>query len=327
MPGRVHGLVSVVIPAFDAERWIGAAIESALAQTHPDVEVIVVDNGSTDGTVDVVGRMPGVRLVRCAIRGPSAARNAGLDAARGEFVQFLDADDLLAPDKVERQLAALRATGADIAWGPFTRFDDGRHANPFAEGRLVRPRLDASDLAASLIRSDGFVHLAAALFRRGPAVDGVRFDESCHVVEDVRYLIALALGGARFVQVDGPPGFALREHDGPARASRVDGASFWASCVENAELVRRDGAHGDSLTAARVNAIVGVLLGATEAFHAARDPRLAAVLERLAQLDPRFSRRLRLPHRAVAPLLGYVNTLSLARAARRARDLVLGRAR
>jgi glycosyltransferase involved in cell wall biosynthesis len=327
MPGRVPGLASIVVPAFNAERWLAAALDSALAQTYPSVEVIVVDNGSTDGTADVARRAPGVLLTRCVRRGPAAARNAGLDAARGEFVQFLDADDLLAPRKVERHVRALRESGADVVWGVFARFLEGTHADPFAGARVVEPNLDPGAAAGSLIRPDGFLHLAAALFRRGPVVEAARFDETCRVVEDVRYLLGLAFAGARFQYADGPPGFALREHDTPSRASRVDVATFWTACAENAELVRRRGEESGTLTPSRIDAIAAAWLSAAEALHAASDPRLADVLERLERLDPRYLRRLRLPHRAVAPLLGYEATFTLAGAARRARDAVLWRAR
>lgn len=99
-------LVSILIPCHNAERWIGAAIESALAQTWPAIEVIVVDDGSSDGSARVIEAFgERVRFERGANRGGNAARNRLLQLARGEWVQYLDADDYLEPEKIAAQFA------------------------------------------------------------------------------------------------------------------------------------------------------------------------------------------------------------------------------
>lgn len=102
-------LVSILIPAYNAERWINDTLQSAVGQTWPRKEIIVVDDGSTDRTAETVLRFApsGVRLVSTPNRGAAAARNHALELSRGEYIQWLDADDLLAPDKIERQLGAL----------------------------------------------------------------------------------------------------------------------------------------------------------------------------------------------------------------------------
>jgi glycosyltransferase involved in cell wall biosynthesis len=101
-------LVSVIVPVYNGERYLAAALESALGQTYQPVEVIVVDDGSTDATPDVARRYP-VRYVRQANQGTGAARNAGLAEARGSLLGHLDADDLWEPDKTRLQVAALAA--------------------------------------------------------------------------------------------------------------------------------------------------------------------------------------------------------------------------
>lgn len=98
-----------MIPAYNAERTVAEAMQSALGQTWPRKEIIVVDDGSTDRTAEIVDRFaPQVRLVSSANRGISAAVNLAIQHSRGDYIQELDADDLLAPDKIERQLSALR---------------------------------------------------------------------------------------------------------------------------------------------------------------------------------------------------------------------------
>jgi glycosyltransferase involved in cell wall biosynthesis len=104
-----HGLVSVVIPVLDGERWLEEAIASVLAQTYAQTEVIAVDDGSRDRSCAVVRLHPRVRLLERAHGGVSAARNSGIRESRGEFVAFIDQDDRWRPDKLERQVAALRA--------------------------------------------------------------------------------------------------------------------------------------------------------------------------------------------------------------------------
>lgn len=100
--------VSVVIPVYNGERYLAEAIESVLAQTSPVTEIIVVDDGSTDGSAAVAERFcPAVRLVSGSHAGAGAARNRGVAESNGTLIAFLDADDVWPPDKLERQLAAL----------------------------------------------------------------------------------------------------------------------------------------------------------------------------------------------------------------------------
>lgn len=105
----VTAKVSIIMPAWNAARFISEAIESVLAQTYENWELIIVDDGSTDGTVDAIGgtRDPRIRLIEQHNAGASAARNSGLAAATADYVFFLDADDRLRPDALARAVAAL----------------------------------------------------------------------------------------------------------------------------------------------------------------------------------------------------------------------------
>jgi glycosyltransferase involved in cell wall biosynthesis len=109
-------LVSIVIPCFNDAQFLGEAIESALAQTYPEVEVIVVDDGSTDGSGDVArGFGDRVKVCRKENGGLSSARNRGVAAARGTYITFLDSDDVLMPDFVARTAPLLDADPT-IGW-------------------------------------------------------------------------------------------------------------------------------------------------------------------------------------------------------------------
>src|SRR6476660_3095578 len=116
-PATRPGLVSVVVPCYNAERFLAETLQSAFIQTYPEIEVIVLDDGSTDGTADLI-RSYGDR-VRAEFgpnRGASAARNRGTALALGEFIQYLDCDDLLTPDALERRVDVLKKSGADVAY-------------------------------------------------------------------------------------------------------------------------------------------------------------------------------------------------------------------
>lgn len=121
-------MVSVIVPAYNAAPWLADCLDSALGQSWPALEVIVVDDGSTDGTLAVARSRANDRLkvIVSPQRGASAARNRGVAAARGDFLQFLDADDLLGREKVERQLARLAHEPANrLATCGLVHFRDG----------------------------------------------------------------------------------------------------------------------------------------------------------------------------------------------------------
>ena len=141
--------VSIVTPAFDAAGYLPATIDSVLAQSYRDWEMLVVDDCSRDATPQVVSeyaaRDPRIRLIRQARNGgPARARQAAVEAARGRYIAFLDSDDRWLPQKLERQLEFMRASGAALSHTAFRRVtaDGGR------VGRLigVPPRLTHAQL-------------------------------------------------------------------------------------------------------------------------------------------------------------------------------------
>src|SRR5205814_6631728 len=119
-------LVSVIIPAFNAQQFIAAAIQSVIHQTLQHFEVIIVNDGSTDSTASIVASFcendPRIRLITQPNGKLPKARNTGLDAASGEFVAFLDADDIWQPTKLEKQLQIWRQTKADVVFSDAFHF-------------------------------------------------------------------------------------------------------------------------------------------------------------------------------------------------------------
>lgn len=145
----IEGLVSVVIPAYNRAHILPEAVDSALAQTYPQIEIIISDDGSTDDTrawvQGLMERIPDrVLYVRNDNAGPGPAREAGRQLARGEFIQYLDSDDLLLPRKFELQVAALRARPeCGVAYGHtrLATMDGQVLADPFKWTGKERSRL------------------------------------------------------------------------------------------------------------------------------------------------------------------------------------------
>jgi glycosyltransferase involved in cell wall biosynthesis len=155
-------VVSVVIPVRDGARYLGPAIESVLAQDGVDVDVVVVDDGSTDASAAVArAYAPEVRLLDSDGAGPAAARNAGVRAARGTHVAFLDADDLMAARSLASRLAAgSAASPPDLVWGRLRCF--------------VSPELSAGEAARIVCPGEPLpARVAGGLLLRRPTFDAV----------------------------------------------------------------------------------------------------------------------------------------------------------
>ncbi|MDB4265244.1 glycosyltransferase [bacterium] len=134
--------VSILIPCYNAERWITKCVESALAQTHPDKEVIVVDDGSTDESIVRLSEFGDrITLIEGPNRGGNFARNSLLEAASKDWLQFLDADDCLLPDKIEKQLA-VASNESDLVYGPLTILQH--------DGDSITETVDAPDLTKDI---------------------------------------------------------------------------------------------------------------------------------------------------------------------------------
>lgn len=172
-------LISILIPCFNAERWIGQAIESAIAQTYSACEVIVVDDGSSDGSLEII-RSYGdrIRYETGPHRGGNHARNRLLECARGEWLQYLDADDYLMPWKISRQVAFLssRHPDADVVYGPVTMEYWSESGAELIERPIPEPHDEWILLARWLLPQTG-----APLWRKSALLDvgGWKVDQPC----------------------------------------------------------------------------------------------------------------------------------------------------
>lgn len=180
--------VSVVIPCYGQAHFLGEAIESVLAQSHPHREIVVVDDGSPDPTAEVAARYPGVRCVRQSNQGLSAARNAGFGASTGEYVVFLDADDRLLPN-------ALAAGLRRFETHPECAFVAGRYQSIAADGSPLEDTHEAlveEDHYRRLLRRNYIVVPAAVLYRRRVLEQVGGFDPSVNAAADYDLYLRIA---------------------------------------------------------------------------------------------------------------------------------------
>ena len=208
-------LVSVLIPAFNAEPWIAQCLESALGQTYPNLEIIVADDGSTDGTTEAVQRFhPSVRLIRAEHKGSNAARNLLLRSATGEWIQYLDADDYLLRHKIAAQMeAALGPASPDVVCSPVILREESTGAE--------RPLLfeQPGDIVMQFLQW-GVLNTTGFLYRKQVLVEAGGWNEQQPACQEHELLLRIIKRSAKVASLS-EPGSVYRLH-GTASVSRKD---------------------------------------------------------------------------------------------------------
>ena len=193
----VKPLVSVIIPCYRQARYLPEAIDSALGQTHQPIQVVVVNDGSPDDTREVCRRYAGrIVYVEQPNQGRSAARNAGVAASAGQWLQFLDADDLLAPRKIEWQLQDLQQQQARIGYCCTVYFREG----PFTQPNTCQYVGQITDMTAGLasLWLGTPLPIHCVLMRRDVFDANGGFPRGVEIDEDRSFFLTIALTGENF---------------------------------------------------------------------------------------------------------------------------------
>ncbi len=193
-------LVSVVIPAFEAERYIGEALESVRAQTYSPVETIVIDDGSADRTAEVAAGFDGVTVIVERNRGPSAARNRGFVASGGELIAFHDSDDVMTPDKLAVQAGHMLdnpSVGCTLAEQELL-VEEGAELPFWAEGSKVPTVMPARPARAD---DEPDVHTMTMVLRREAFERVGGFDETMRTAEDIDWLLRAREAGVEIARL------------------------------------------------------------------------------------------------------------------------------
>jgi glycosyltransferase involved in cell wall biosynthesis len=211
----VSPFFSVVVPVYNRADDLRHALASVLAQTEQDFEIVVADDGSKDDPKAVIDRIadPRIRYVRQENRGGGAARNLGIDNARGTFIAFLDSDDIFLPNHLTTMRRLLEGTANIVGYARMI-VDRGDGKEILKPPRAIRAN---EDMATYLLCDRGFVPtittvVPAALAR------AVRYHENLREAEDTDFAVRLSLAGCRFVMAE-TPGAVWKDHYDPNRQS------------------------------------------------------------------------------------------------------------
>lgn len=215
--GDSHGLVSVVLPLYNVSEYVGDAIESISLQTYKDIEVVLVDDGSEDGSLDVAMEaicscgLKNYRAIQQENAGVSAARNRGAEAALGDWLIFLDPDDVLAPKTIESLVRGSVSRGVTVAISNFTLIDNTAipYDCPFEKPLTFLSKEEA--LKSHLLRNRNMA--APAILVSSDLAAEVPFSEGCRYGEDVMWVWEL-LANSNGVGYLEAPGYGYRLRPG-----------------------------------------------------------------------------------------------------------------
>lgn len=228
-------LISVVVPTYNRSRLLREAVDSVRGQTYEEWELVVVDDGSTDDTAAVLAGLddPRLRVVRLDHTGNAAGvRNAGLAAARGDYVAFLDDDDLWMRPKLAIQLAGLQQSGCRWGYSAFDRIDE--HGRILIDPRVVPWRPHRGWILEQLLRIEAIVPLPTVMAERSLLEEAGGFDETFWFCEDYELWFRLAARAA--VHVEETRLARVRVH---ARNQQADRAGVHATWVRVYALTAR----------------------------------------------------------------------------------------
>lgn len=228
--------LSVIIPNYNRETLVGETISDLLSQTLPPQEIIVVDDGSTDKSVEVIRTFgKRIRLIQQANQGPGAARNAGLRVATGEFIQFQDSDDLYSLNKLEVQATLLEQSGADIAFSPWAKVGfEGRCVS--FENQVLQQKMPPQDLSLACWWLRGWSTIFQSLLFRRSFLDRVGFYRTDMILGEDGELFFRALTSSPKVVFSAKALTLYRLHstnkltqdEGASQARRV---TDWSRCL------------------------------------------------------------------------------------------------
>lgn len=209
-------LVSIIIPCYNAERWLSEAILSCVQQTYRPLEIIVIDDGSTDGSLDIIKSYDRVLTWETGPnRGGNAARNRGFALSKGEYIQYLDADDYLLPEKLARDVDAINVLKTDFVYSDFWVQEHKSSSDGANQCRYVVTGAK-EDLIEAILSDWGFPN-ASPLFHRKIVEDSDGWDEHLYAVQERDFYMTLLLQGGSGSYYTGAA-FVYRRH-GPVTVS------------------------------------------------------------------------------------------------------------
>jgi glycosyltransferase involved in cell wall biosynthesis len=304
-------LVTVVIPCYNCGRFLAETLASVFCQTLQDFEIIAIDDGSTDDTAMVLRSFSSkIRAEFSPNRGASATRNRGTELARGEFIQYLDADDLLRPDALERRVNALISSDADVAYSDWQRLKEQDNGS-FELGSVVARHIEDIHTDPQIALFTKFWAPPAALLYRRRVVEAIgAWNESLPIIQDARFLLDAALVGGQFVYVPGV-GADYRVHRSNS-LSRRNPVGFVGDVFRNACQVEAIWKNNGGITTERRAALEQAYGQAARFFFEHERPTFYTVLAKIHELNPNYLPSSPIALRQLSRWLGYERAEAIA---------------
>lgn len=306
-------IVSIIIPCFNSEAYLLETLQSVYSQSYSDWELILVNDGSTDGTRDIIehhAKQDGrTRACHISNQGVSLARNHGIQVASGTYFQFLDHDDLLPPDSLQNKVSVMDQNGADVAYGDYQRLLPAE-AGDFAAGDIVRRDLRefSEDLETAVIQ--GFWLPPAGLLYRRELVEKIGgFDPAYPIVQDHIFMFEAARRSQHWVKAAGVVAF-YREHG--RSLSKKDASAFYDELQISARDIDLLWQSEGEVNRVRSMALLKKYFRAATFFYERDRDKFNQIWKYIRHHDPKFVPPSTLPLRLASRLLGYPRAEAVA---------------
>jgi glycosyltransferase involved in cell wall biosynthesis len=300
--------VSIIIPAYNAATTLPATINSALQQLSDeyDTEIIIVNDGSIDNTAEILGSFKD----QCAIitttnQGVSTARSTGLKRAKGNYIQYLDSDDLLMPGKIKQQLNALENAKADIAYGDWQKFTETSGQIEITE---TITRQIKGDPAIDIF-TDFWCPPAALLYSR-KIVDKLSWSQNLPIIQDARYLLDATFAGGKIVYTPGIQAqYRIQQNNS---LSQRDSLAFVKDCFINAKEIYALWEDDIETDTAKKEALINVLRNCISEFSVKDKTLFNQAISLLLKISPGYVPTQPGVHRSLSRLVGFKTAEKIA---------------
>lgn len=290
---------SVIIPAYNSEKTIVRTLDSVFNQNYASLEVIVVNDGSTDNTEQVV-KSYSDKIIYIAQKnsGVSVARNTGFQHSSGDFIQYLDADDLLTEDKISKQVKAIVDSRSDVAYGDWKKFNELDGYQEFET--IVREIKGRPEIE---LITDFWVPLAALLYTRSIAIKIGSWNLDLPIIQDARYALDAAIQGAKFIYTPGIMGlYRVNDSGSLSTLSRI---SFMSDCYLNAIQIDAIWRNDYETDIEKKNAVIGVLRFCISEFSKLDKVKFNQAIDLILSIDKDYKPEGSVGMKVISSLLGY----------------------